>query len=197
MLDPIAFTLASLTLLLTPGPTNTLLLTSGTVAGWRRSTPLILAEISGYATAIFLLAAGIGPLVHAFAGLALLLKIVAAVYLVANAVGLWKRGGAAAVQTEPVEFRRVFMTTVLNPKAIIFAFFVIPHLFDGRREEALPYLLGLGTMIVLVSSLWALAGALIGIPVSKSQGSGLAQRVGAAAQLSFAALLLGSFFWGA
>lgn len=196
MLDPIAFTLASLTLLLTPGPTNTLLLTSGTIAGWWRSTPLIFAEISGYATAIFLLAVGVGPLVHKFAELALLLKIVAAVYLVANAVGLWKRGGVAAAQTEPVEFRRVFITTLLNPKAIIFAFFVIPHLFDGRLEEALPYLLGLGTMIAAASISWVLAGALIGIPISKSQG-GLAQRVGAVAQLSFAALLLSSLFWGA
>lgn len=196
MPNPLAFVLASLTLLLVPGPTNTLLLTSGTVAGWRQSLGLAAAEISGYSVAIFLLVVGVGPLVQAFPALASGLKVIAALYLLSVAIVLWRRGGIEAGHTMPVEFRRVFVTTMLNPKALIFAFFIVPHLFDGRRNEALPYLLGLGAMILAAGIAWISAGALIGIPVSKTQTGGLAQRVGAVAQVSFATVLLSSVFWG-
>ena len=196
MLDPLAFTLVALTLLLTPGPTNTLLLTSGMVAGWRRSLGLAVAEISGYTAAIFLLAVGIGPLVQAFPALALGLKIIAASYLLSVAILLWKRGGVEVELRAPLEFRHAFVTTLFNPKAFIFAFFVIPHLFDGRRSEALPYLLSLGAMILTAGLAWITAGALISIPVSKTRTGGIAQRVGAVAQFSFAAALLSSVFWG-
>jgi threonine/homoserine/homoserine lactone efflux protein len=147
MVDPIAFTLAALTLLLMPGPTNTLLLTSGTVAGWRRSIGLAVAELLGYSAAILLLVVGIGPLVRAFPPLALGLKIVAALYLISVAVVLWRRGGVETGRTAPIEFHRLFVTTLFNPKALIFAFFIVPHLFDGRLGESPPYLLALGIMI--------------------------------------------------
>ncbi len=195
MVPPLSFILASLTLLLMPGPTNTLLLTSGTIAGWRPSLNLAAAELSGYAVAIFVLAIGVGPLVQAFPALALGLKIIAAIYLLSVAVLLWNRGGIEAGQTMPIEFRRVFVTTLFNPKALVFAFFIVPHLFDGRRIEALPYLAGLGAMILAAGVTWISGGALIGIPVSKTRTGGLAQRVGAVAQFSFATILLSSVFW--
>ncbi len=196
MVNPLAFVLASLTLLLMPGPTNTLLLTSGTVAGGQRSLNLAFAEISGYALAILLLAVGIGPLVRAFPMLSIVLKVIAALYLLSVAVVLWRRGGIEVGRTRPIEFHRVFVATLFNPKALIFAFFIIPHLFDGRRGEAMPYLFGLGAMILGAGIVWISVGALIGIPVSRTGTGGAAQRVGAVAQFSFAAALLGSVFWG-
>jgi len=42
--DPLLFALAVLTILGTPGPTNTLLATAGATGGLRRSLPLVPAE---------------------------------------------------------------------------------------------------------------------------------------------------------
>jgi len=52
MHDPVSFTLAVLALLVTPGPTNTLLAASGAIAGLARSMRLIPAELCGYLAAI-------------------------------------------------------------------------------------------------------------------------------------------------
>nr|HML44513.1 lysine transporter LysE [Hyphomicrobium zavarzinii] len=58
MHDPIAFSLAVLAILGTPGPTNTLLAASGALVGWRRSLPLIGAEGEGFRIAMGVLDAG-------------------------------------------------------------------------------------------------------------------------------------------
>mgnify|MGYP006894100190 CR=1 FL=1 len=60
MTDPIAFVLAVIGLLATPGPTNTLLAASGAAVGFRRSLHLILAEAAGYLCSILVLAVMLG-----------------------------------------------------------------------------------------------------------------------------------------
>src|SRR5271166_5453528 len=64
-MDSLTFAAAALSLLATPGPTNTLLATSGAEVGLRRSLPLLGAELGGYLLAILLLRALIGPLMAA------------------------------------------------------------------------------------------------------------------------------------
>ena len=66
MTDPILFFLAVATILATPGPTNTLMATSGATAGIVRSLPLLMAEIAGYLIAILMIRAVLAPLVHAY-----------------------------------------------------------------------------------------------------------------------------------
>src|SRR6516165_2698984 len=59
------FVVAAVSLLVTPGPTNTLLATSGASAGLRRSAHLLVAELGGYLLAIALLRALLGPMIAA------------------------------------------------------------------------------------------------------------------------------------
>lgn len=157
--DMTAFALAVLLLLLTPGPTNTLLAMAGGTHGFVRSTPLIIAEISGYLltiTPVTLLATSLLA-EHPHVGSAI--KLASATWVLFLAVKLWTPppvdadlGGAG----DAVTFRRVFVTTVLNPKALIIGLVLMPA---GGLAVALPYLALFSVTVVVVASCWLAAGA--------------------------------------
>ena len=63
MTDEFSFIIAAVALLATPGPTNTLLATSGAASGFRKSLVLLLVEFLGYLIAIAVLITAMGPIV--------------------------------------------------------------------------------------------------------------------------------------
>lgn len=139
MLDPIAFAPAVLALLLTPGPTNTLLAASGATVGVRRSLRLVPCEIAGYGISIFVLILLVGPLVAGHAAFGAALRMAAAGYLAWSAVVLWRTAGERfADAPRPISPRRVFTTTLLNPKALVFAFAIFPALPSPRSCPSSP-----------------------------------------------------------
>jgi threonine/homoserine/homoserine lactone efflux protein len=156
MQDPFEFTLAVLVLLVTPGPTNTLLAASGAIAGVTRSLRLIPAELGGYLVAIVTLLFLVGPEIQDHALAIAALKILAGLWLCGSAVRLWRnaRGSVSTTRT-PVEPGRVFVTTLLNPKALIFAFAIIP---PRSPVAAGPWLLGFSVLVALVGAFWIFLG---------------------------------------
>ena len=150
----------SLALLLTPGPTNTLLLVGGATNGFKRSLWLPPAEMLGYLAAIHILAFSIGPFVQQSPLAQLLLRLVLALYLVWLALRLW-RSPQTGLPEQIVTPARVFLVTLLNPKALIFAFIVMPPLNGGRWAVAAPYLIGLCGLIAAASLCWIGLGATI------------------------------------
>jgi threonine/homoserine/homoserine lactone efflux protein len=187
MTDWTAFLLASLALLATPGPTNTLLGASGAAAGFVRSLKLLPAEAAGYTIAISMLALAVGPVLATTPVVGMVLKLACAAWLAWSAYKLWREGSDAIVKSEPVPFNRVFITTLLNPKAIVFAFVIMPYMKDGRFADAMPYLAALLGLIACVAMAWIGTGALI--RASHTAGAGLVRKVGAAALALFGVLL--------
>src|SRR6516164_5346820 len=108
------FAVALLMILSVPGPTNTLLATSGATSGISRSLYLLLFELAGYGTAIAAIRIGFVPALARLPGETRVLRAVAAAYLIALAVGLWRWRLARA--TQAVRGPHVFITTLLNPK---------------------------------------------------------------------------------
>ena len=189
MTDPIAFALACLALLATPGPTNTLLATSGATGGFKRSLPLIGAEQAGYAISILTLALVVAPLLDASPMISIVLRLACGGYLVWSAIHLWREGSDALTSAKPVSFARVFVTTLLNPKGIVFALVLVPHIGERRLVEAVPYLVGLALMIVTVAICWIAAGAMVGAGAKNRVGVGVIRRVGAGVLGVFGVLL--------
>ena len=109
-MDQTAFIIGTLSLLATPGPTNTLLATAGAGNGFRRSLPLLAAELSGYLIAILGLRTVVGPVVAAVPAFGLALRVVVVLYLIHLAVQLWRHGENELAAAGPVTFRRVFVT---------------------------------------------------------------------------------------
>jgi threonine/homoserine/homoserine lactone efflux protein len=192
--EPLTFSLAVLALLATPGPTNTLLATSGAAAGFARSIHLILAETIGYMVAITTLALVIGPIVRESHDLSVALRIACAGFLLYSAWKLWREGASAIASDKPVSFRRVLIATALNPKGIVFAFVILPYLAEGRVREALPYLAALAAMIGLVGGAWIAGGATLRAGAGTALNGGLARRAGALTLCVFAAVITGSTF---
>ncbi len=159
MAELLTFILVSLSLLATPGPTNTLLAASGAVSGLRRSLPLLFGELAGYLTAITLLLAIVGPVVSAVPTFGIGLRIAVCVYLVHLALMFWRRSAAPIKTERPVTLLRVFVTTLLNPKAVIFAFTLLPFSAAADLADMLPWLAALSLLIVTVGASWIALGA--------------------------------------
>lgn len=157
-MEAATFVAGTLSLLAVPGPTNTLLATAGARNGFQRSVPLLAAELSGYAFAIMLLWIAVGPMVAALPAFGIALHAVVVAYLVYLAAILWRHRGDEIADTGPVTMPRVFVTTSLNPKAIIFAFALLPSAGTTDIVALMPWLMALALQIVIVGTCWIAAG---------------------------------------
>lgn len=186
MEDPLLFALAVLAVLATPGPTNTLLATSGAMVGLRRSLPLVPAEAAGYGIAILTLGLVLGPVMAGQPLLAAALRAAVGAYLLMLAWRLWRRGAGAVVGAGLVRPRQLFLTTLLNPKAIVFALGIVPF----GKAPVLPYMLGFLALLVSVAVGWIGLGAVLGRAAARRGIAGVVPRLGATAVAGFGVLLL-------
>ena len=72
---------------------------------------------------------------------------------------LWRQSGLPIADARPIGPLRVFVTTLLNPKAIIFAFTLLPLGQSDGLVAALPRLGALSVLIVLIGTCWIAAGS--------------------------------------
>lgn len=186
MSDPLLFLLGVVTLLGAPGPTNTLLALSGAAAGVRRSLPLLAAELIGYLIAIGIIRLLLEPALVVQPILGSAVKVAAALYLGWLALRLWRPASPASPKSV-VSAASVFVTTLLNPKALVVALAMLPAGPDVWLPLAAFSFVALGTglgWIVIGSRIGAAAGA----------RSAIVPRVAAVALAGFAGLLLTSAF---
>lgn len=148
-------TLAVLALLLTPGPTNSLMLLAGAERGLTGAMRLIPAELAGYLLTVAPLSLAGAALLADHDGLRTGLTLAAAVWVAVLAVKLWRTPGEAGAG-RAVDGRALFVTTALNPKALIFGLVLLPS--PDRLAANLVLFAGL---VALVAVLWAGIGALI------------------------------------
>lgn len=185
MEDPLLFALAVLAVLGTPGPTNTLLATAGATVGFRRALPLLPAEAAGYLIAILAIGLALGPLIAGVPSVAAGLRLAVGAYLAWLAVKLWRRG-PVDLSVMPVTPRQVFVTTLLNPKAIVFALGVIPF----GVVPWWPWMLGFLGLLSAVALGWIALGALLGRAAGAAGQAGLVPKLGAAVVGVFAVALV-------
>lgn len=145
-------------LLLTPGPTNTLLALSGASAGLARSTRLMPAELSAYLLVTVPLALFGTELLAHDPRLAMAVRLAAAGWVAYLAVKLWRVPSASDADVGEVTARRVFITTLLNPKGLIIGLALLPR---GADPEFMPRVGLLALSIVGVALVWAAAGTLL------------------------------------
>jgi len=155
-----AFFFSALALLLVPGPTNSLMGVAGAQRGLLHVARLLTAEIAGYLTAILPFALIGTELLARFTAFGIALKLVAAIWTMVLALKLWHaragndHGGA-------VTLRQIYITTALNPKALIFALVLLPAVNDSAFALRLALFC---VLVVLAALVWGSVGALMRIP---------------------------------
>lgn len=150
----LGFATTALVILMTPGPTNTLLAAYGASLGFRRAMPMVLAEAAGYAcaiTAFASLAASLTP-----SSLAAL-KLAAALWLLISARALWRTRQTAAV-IPPRAFLRVLATTMVNPKAMVVGILLIPQ---GVWVEKAGFIGLFAILSVIAGLVWVAGGSMV------------------------------------
>ena len=149
------FLLTCALILLTPGPTNTVLAASGAANGWLASRLLPLAEAAGYALAVSVFAY-VATLVNGLWWALPAMKVIASAWLAFCAVRLWTASPVMQGSLGPNASWRVFLTTVLNPKAMIVGTMLIPQ---SSAEEAALWVASFVLLSILAGFGWVAVGA--------------------------------------
>lgn len=164
----LAFVATSCIVLAMPGPTSFLILRYATQRAPGTLPRVVAGAVLGDAVALAICNFGLGALLAASAGLLLILKTAAAIYLIG--LGLTALFGRASASQAPGQacggrpFVGVFLVTALNPKGIAFFCALLPQFVD-EADPILPQLALLQAtfcVLSLVSAMtWALAGTLL------------------------------------
>ncbi len=151
-----------ITILLTPGPTNTLLASSGIQVGLRKSLLLIPAEAVGYIIAITAWGMLIGKVSATFPLLPTFLKLLSAAYIIFLAIKLWRTANQDVVLNQPtIRPKELLCATLLNPKALLFASAIFPAAAWKSQDI---YLVHMGTFVALILPIalfWISVGAML------------------------------------
>ena len=146
----IGFLLASILILIIPGPTIILVVSQAITHGKRSVLPLTAGVVAGDFTAMTLSLLGLGSLLSVSAELFNMLKWVGALYLIYLGIRLWiakpegvEIGTELEVNTGRSLFRSSFIVTALNPKSITFFIAFFPQFVGSSGTISQLFLLGL------------------------------------------------------
>lgn len=148
--------IALMVLLLTPGPTNTLMALAGAERGVRGASGLIAVETCAYLCVVVPLALAGSAVLAAVPGLLPAVTAAAAAWVLWLAIRMWRSPLAAQDASAMVTPRRVFLTTLLNPKALVIGLVLVPGpdqpvriaVFAGLVCGAATVWIGLGALLV-------------------------------------------------
>ena len=156
-MTPFEFAIALFVLLLTPGPTNTLIALAGAERGWLGALRLLPFEVAAYGLVTLPLAiAGSSlPADHAFLRMAI--TLLAALWVGYLAVRLWRLPTGDAMGPGQNGALRLFTTTLCNPKGLIIGLVLLPSQAHISWAAA-----GFLAILLAVSAFWAGLGSVIG-----------------------------------
>ena len=152
-----AFVLASILILVIPGPTIVLVISQAVVHGYRSVLPLVSGVLLGDFTAMTFSLLGLGALLSASAALFNGLKWIGALYLVYLGITLW-RNNPKKNEIHPVKclsgaslFRSSFVVTALNPKSLAFFIAFLPQFVEPGKPVLIQLIL-LGTTFLFLAT---------------------------------------------
>jgi len=142
---------ATMVFLMLPGPGTFCVLTCSAQRGLRGGFASLLGLMLGDAALMFLAAIGVAALLQANPMLFNALQYAGAAYLAYLGVRLLVardgEGAAAVPFTNAADFRRGFLVTLINPKAIVFYMAFFPLFIDPATHQGVLTFVAMGSVI--------------------------------------------------
>jgi threonine/homoserine/homoserine lactone efflux protein len=159
----LVFVLSTAILLLTPGPTNTLLAAAGLERGSREALPLIAFAFAGYIFAISGWGIVLASVGNYYPWLNMVVRVVCSGYLLYIAVRIWRSAERPPISgSKTIGPATVFVTTILNPKGLLFASTIFPpEAFDNMQVYLISTAL-FACMVVPIGIVLVVFGAVVG-----------------------------------
>lgn len=120
------FAIALTALLLTPGPTNTLLALAGAERGWTGALRLVPVEAAAYGLVTLPLSLAGHTLLSEDGPFRMALTLIAAVWVAFLALRLWQVPAGEAMGPRSRGALKLFTTTLCNPKGFIVGLVLLP-----------------------------------------------------------------------
>ncbi|TKC88288.1 LysE family translocator [Trinickia terrae] len=149
--------------LIMPGPTNTLLAAAGLRHGIRRAARLTGAELAGYLVSITVWGYCLAHLAVSMAWLPMLVRIASSLYIAYLAVRMWRAAGVFdSAAHGPIGTRTLFVATLLNPKAILFAGTIFPAAAFASWPAYFEAMSIFAALLIPIGLMWVAFGVELG-----------------------------------
>ncbi|RZI44378.1 leucine efflux protein LeuE [Herbaspirillum sp. HC18] len=143
--------IATMIFLMLPGPGTFCVLTCSAQRGLRGGFTSLLGLMLGDAALMFLAAIGVAALLQANPMLFKGLQYLGAAYLAYLGIRLLvaksEQGGAVVPFSNAADFRRGFLVTIINPKAIVFYMAFFPLFIDPTTHQGSLTFVAMGAVI--------------------------------------------------
>jgi threonine/homoserine/homoserine lactone efflux protein len=160
---------------------------AGAQQGLASARRFVAAALAGYLLAITVWIELVGAAAAAQPLVPVIAKFVAAAFLLWSAWKLWAKAGHADLAQRGITLGRVFVTTLINPKALVFAFAIFPQVSFVAR---LPHLALFGALVVATALGWMALGTAAARSSAGLLTSSRVERSTAVALMVFATLLV-------
>ena len=106
------------------------------------------------------------------------------------AIRLWRCADAdMMVASGPITIGQVFVTTLFNPKALIFAFVIFPH---SHLQDLVRFFALFAILVIGIGCAWIALGGVVGSSAGRLATQSLIARCAAVTLTIFAVLIAGS-----
>ncbi len=186
------------TILLTPGPTNTLLASAGISVGLRRSVSLLPFECLGYLCATSIWGLVLNTVVDDYPVVISLIKIISGLYIAKLGWNLWHQTVLNPEETAPPAVRapQLFLATLMNPKAVILAMALFPVQTWLSVSNYAGVMSRFIALVAVIGGLWIAFGAALMSGKVRWMEPRMFQRLAALTLYGFSAWLLFNCFFG-
>ncbi|MDP5086734.1 MAG: LysE family translocator [Yoonia sp.] len=177
--------------LFSPGPNVIMLTASGARFGFQRTIPHVLGVVLGVGIVAAVTGIGIGALITAQPALAIVLKTIAAFWILWMAVNLWRADPAKAKTTDkPFTLVQAILFQWINPKLWAVALSATAYVaLLAPIEQAMTLGATFSTLNLGVCLFWATAGSLLSYLLTNPAAWRVFMRIMALALAGFSVLV--------
>ena len=109
----------AMTAAITPGPNNIILSTNAVNYGFRKTIPLIMGVFFGFLSVLTLCLLGIGEVYKSFPAIAIILKIIAVIFLTYLSIKIFTSTSFSNEKSSrDFSFKDIYFFQIINPKGV-------------------------------------------------------------------------------